>query len=57
MDARTHEVTLVPVVAKAFSANEVAIDSGLHGGETIVTAGVHKLFSGQKVRVLENSAP
>jgi multidrug efflux system membrane fusion protein len=57
VDARTHEVALVPVVAKAFSANEVAIEGGLHGGETIVTAGVHKLFSGQKVRVLENSAP
>ena len=57
VDAATHEVNLVPVVAKAFSGNEVAIESGLHGGETIVTAGVHKLYPGQKVRILENSAP
>jgi len=57
VDATTHEVNLVPVVAKAFSGNEVAIESGLHGGETIVTAGVHKLYPGQKVRILENSAP
>ena len=57
VDATTHAVNLVPVVAKTFSANEVAIESGLHGGDIIVTAGVHKLYVGQKVRLLENSAP
>ena len=56
VDAITHKVNLVPVVAKAFSENEVAVESGLHGGETIVTAGVHKLFSGQKVRILESNS-
>ena len=57
VDPATQKVNLVPVVVKAFSENEVEIASGLRGGETIVTAGVHKLYPGQKVRILESTQP
>lgn len=43
-------VSLRPVSLGAFGDGKVELVSGLESGETIVTAGVHKLQDGQKVR-------
>ncbi|MFX5602683.1 hypothetical protein ABTD90_19235, partial [Acinetobacter baumannii] len=37
--------------------NEIEVSSGLRPGQTIVTAGVHLLKPGQKVRPLQTLAP
>ena len=48
-------VTLRPVQTGKFGKTTLQITSGLQAGETIVTAGVHKLWEGKKVR-LEDGA-
>jgi len=40
-----------------YETNQVLIREGLNTGDRIVTAGVHKLSAGQKVRLLGESAP
>ncbi|EGO64027.1 efflux RND transporter periplasmic adaptor subunit [Acetonema longum] len=45
------QVSLRPVKIGAFGDETVQILDGLKDGETIVTAGVHKLREGQKVRI------
>jgi multidrug efflux system membrane fusion protein len=47
----THTVKLVPVTVGAFREDSVTIVSGVKEGDTVVTAGVHKLTPGQKVRL------
>lgn len=42
--------TLRPIQVGAFGDGKIQVTSGLGDGETIVTAGVHKLREGQKVR-------
>ena len=44
-------VTLRPIEVAAYTDGGAAVGSGVHVGERIVAAGVHKLASGQKVRV------
>jgi multidrug efflux system membrane fusion protein len=52
IDTQTQTVQLVHVKVGAFIDNQVTITSGLQTGQWVVTAGTHKLFAGQKVRLL-----
>lgn len=45
-------VKLVPVQVGPPAGNDVVVASGLRPGQTVVTAGVHLLKNGQKVRIL-----
>ena len=45
-------VKLAPVKVAGTSGNDVIIASGIKPGQTVVTAGVNKLKSGQKVKIL-----
>ena len=51
VNARGDGVDLHPVQVVAYAGDWAIIGGGLSGGETIVTAGVHKLDSGQRIRV------
>ena len=48
-------IELRPIVVARYDTNTVEVSSGLRSGERIVTAGVHKLLAGQKVRLLADS--
>jgi membrane fusion protein, multidrug efflux system len=48
-------IELRPIVVARYDTNSVEVSSGLRSGERIVTAGVHKLLVGQKVRLLPDS--
>ena len=48
-------VKLVPVVIDGYTQTEALIRSGLTSGQRVVTAGVHKLIAGQKVRVIQGN--
>ena len=50
-------VRLVPVEVAGASGNELIVTSGLQSGQTVVTAGVHQLKQGQKVKVLGRDVP
>jgi multidrug efflux system membrane fusion protein len=52
VDPASSVVQLVNVSVAAVHDDQVVIDQGLTGGETVVTAGVQKLTAGQKVRVV-----
>ncbi len=52
-----HTANLRPVQIGSFSNGHVEIAAGLAPGETVVTAGVHKLREGQTVRVTEDETP
>lgn len=45
-------VKLVPVTVVAAEGNNLVLGSGVKAGQTVVTAGVHLLKPGQKVRIL-----
>jgi RND family efflux transporter MFP subunit len=47
-------VVAKPVVVKAYETRDAIITSGVEEGATIVTLGVHKLDSGQRVRVVSS---
>ncbi len=47
----SYAVKLVPVTVGAFREESVTIVSGVKEGDTVVTAGVHKLTPGQKVQL------
>ncbi len=47
---------LRPVKVGAFGDGKIRILSGLQAGETVVTAGVHKLRDGQRVRIMGGDA-
>lgn len=51
VDAATQTVKLTPVKVGVYRENEVTVLSGIKAGDVVVTAGVHKLTPGQKVRV------
>ncbi len=51
VDAATSQVHLRPVGVGAYFEDHVNVTSGLQAGETVVRAGVHKLFEGEKVRI------
>jgi membrane fusion protein, multidrug efflux system len=48
-------VELRPIVVARYDTDSVEVSHGLRGGERIVTAGVHKLLVGQKVRLLPDA--
>jgi RND family efflux transporter MFP subunit len=49
-------VKLVPVTVSRYAEEGVIVQSGLLGGETVVTAGVHKLLPGQQVKPMVDPA-
>lgn len=51
--AADHSVSLRPVQVAAYRDNGAVIASGVAAGERIVSAGVHKLSAGEKIRVIE----
>jgi multidrug efflux pump subunit AcrA (membrane-fusion protein) len=50
LDTASMSVRLQPVAVAGADANSVVIASGLSPGQTVVTAGVHVLTPGQKVK-------
>ena len=48
-------IELRQIVVIRYDTDSVEVSSGLRSGERIVTAGVHKLLAGQKVRLLPDS--
>jgi RND family efflux transporter MFP subunit len=48
-------IELRPIVVARYDTDSVEVSSGLGTGERIVTAGVHKLLVGQKVRLLSDT--
>ena len=51
-DDKTHQVKAVPVALGLAKSDERISVSGLSAGQQIVSAGVHRIQAGQKVRVL-----
>ena len=52
IDEKTAQVTPQPVTLGSAQDDSVSIAQGLQGGETVVTAGVHMLHAGQKVKTV-----
>ena len=50
LDGNTRTVNPVPVKAKEITGNVILVSQGIQPGQEIVTAGVHVLTPGQKVR-------
>ena len=50
VDPKTSQVKLRPVTVGQFREDGVTITAGLHAGDVVVTAGVHKLRANQVVR-------
>jgi multidrug efflux system membrane fusion protein len=48
-------IELRPIVVIRYDTDSVEVSTGPRSGERIVTAGVHKLLAGQKVRLLPDS--
>jgi RND family efflux transporter MFP subunit len=53
VDSHEQTVSLRPVKVLRYDATSVVLSEGLDRGEVVVTAGVHVLHPGQKVRLLE----
>jgi RND family efflux transporter MFP subunit len=51
VDPRTQEVSLRVVTVQRAGSSSIVVSDGLAGGERVVTAGVHALRPGQKVRL------
>jgi multidrug efflux system membrane fusion protein len=56
VDPKTSQVKLTPVKVARYTEEAVEISSGLHAGDVVVRAGVHKLTAGQRVRILAPNA-
>jgi multidrug efflux pump subunit AcrA (membrane-fusion protein) len=52
VDGKTSQVAQRPVKLGSAQNDSVLVTGGLEGGETVVTAGVHMLHAGQKVKLL-----
>jgi membrane fusion protein, multidrug efflux system len=52
VDPQTQQVSLRPIELQRQDSAEIVVMQGLQGGERVVTAGVHALRPGQKVRPL-----
>jgi len=52
VDAPSGKLTLTPVTVARYAADAVLVSGGVPDGALIVTAGVHKLDAGQRVRLL-----
>jgi multidrug efflux pump subunit AcrA (membrane-fusion protein) len=57
LDRSAMTVKVQPVVVAGADGNDVMLASGLSAGDTVVTAGVHTLTAGQKVKLYEGEAP
>jgi multidrug efflux system membrane fusion protein len=53
IDPASKQVKAVAVEVGGYYEDKVSIRSGLKEGDLVVRAGVHKLFEGEKIRVLE----
>jgi RND family efflux transporter MFP subunit len=56
LDRTTMTVKAQPIVVAGADGNVVVVAAGLSAGQTVVTAGVHALSPGQKVKLYEASA-
>ena len=56
LDRQTMTVQVQPVEVAGAEGNAVVVASGLNPGQTVVTAGVHTLTPGQKVKLYEAPA-
>lgn len=56
-DPSTHTVRPQPVTLGGYENESAKILDGIKSGDQVVTAGVHKLLPGEKVRVLEDREP
>lgn len=56
LDRATMTVKVQPVVVAGADGNAVVVASGLEAGQTVVTAGVHTLTPGQKVKLYDAPA-
>ncbi len=50
------DLNLVPVTVASYRSTSALVSAGLKDGDVVVTAGVHKLNSAQKVRPLQQNA-
>lgn len=57
LDRSAMTVKVQPVVVAGADGNDVMVAGGLAPGVTVVTAGVHTLTPGQKVKLYEGEAP
>jgi RND family efflux transporter MFP subunit len=57
VDPKTSKVKMRPVTIGHFREDGVTVTAGLHAGDVVVTAGVHKLRPDQTVRVAQGPAP
>jgi RND family efflux transporter MFP subunit len=57
VDPATSKVKLRPVTVGQFREDGVTVTAGLHAGDVVVTAGVHKLRPDQQVRVAASPPP
>jgi RND family efflux transporter MFP subunit len=55
VDRTTQQVSLRSVQLQRQDSSSIVVTQGLQGGEVVVTAGVHALRPGQKVRLLDDS--
>jgi RND family efflux transporter MFP subunit len=55
VDPNSQEVSLQPIELERQDSAMIVVSDGLKGGELVVTAGVHALRPGQKVRLLGDS--
>jgi RND family efflux transporter MFP subunit len=53
VDSKTSAVAVRPIDVAGYGSNTVAVAGGLDSGDVVVTAGVHALHPGQKVRLLK----
>ena len=56
LDRSTMTVKMQPVVVAGADGNAVVVAEGLSPGQTVVTAGVHTLTAGQKVKLYDAAA-
>lgn len=54
VDEKTATVHNLPITITRYADNDVVVESGLQPGQRVVTAGVHKLVEGQKIRLGES---
>lgn len=57
VDGATQTLALRPVKVAGYGGEMAALSDGLRPGERIVRAGVQKLHAGEKVRLLQDTAP
>jgi RND family efflux transporter MFP subunit len=54
LDPATNSLVLKPVTIERYSHDSVLIADGVEAGDRVVTAGVHKLHAGQRIRPFED---